>query len=248
MSFTFNGINSDTMGLFVERYPERPFPTRKQSIYDIHGRSGNLIVDEKAFSNVTQTYEVYILGGSSGFQAKASKIAHWLMSVAGYANLTDSYDPTVYRKARFTGGVSFINALNKYGKATITFDCCPQRYPVTAETLTGNLGGIYMIPENYELMDGLPLITINNWVANDTSGTIQTDTLSIVIPKIGVSQTKIYVDWETQTLYNATGYRVYSAVVTGTWDALGSNSAIITGKTTGTTTPTISIETRRWYV
>jgi phage-related protein len=80
MSFTFNGINSDAMGLFVERYPERPFPSRKQSVYSIKGRSGDLIVDENAFTNVTQTYEVYILGGSAGFQAKATAIANWLLS------------------------------------------------------------------------------------------------------------------------------------------------------------------------
>ena len=248
MSFTFNGINSDAMGLFVERFPERPFPSRKQSTYDIHGRSGNVIVDENAFTNTTQTYEVYILGGSSGFQAKASAIAHWLLSVKGYADLTDSYDSTVYRKARFIGGVSFVNSLNKFGKATISFDCCPQRYPVTGETLTGNLGDTFTVPNSSDLMDGLPLITINNWVANDTSGTFVTNTLSVTIPTIGVSQTKIYIDFERRIIYNATGYRVYSAVISGTWDALGSNATIVTTKTGGSTTPTISVDTRRWYL
>lgn len=248
MSFTFNGINSDAMGLFVERYPERPFPSRKQSIYDIHGRSGDLIVDENAFSNVTQTYEVYILGGSVGFQAKATAIAHWLLSVVGYANLTDSYDPTVYRKARFTGGVSFLNALNKFGKATITFDCCPQRYPITPEALTGVLGDTFTIPSVPELVNGLPLIAVSDWVKNDTSGTFQTDTLDITIPTIGTNQTKIYIDFETRTIYNATGYRVTSAVVSGTWNSMGSGDTIVTTKTAGTTTPTIEVLTRRWYL
>lgn len=248
MSFTFNGINSDSMGLFVEKFPERPFPSRKQSIYDIHGRSGNLIVDENAFSNTTQSYEVFILGGSTGFQAKATAIAHWLLSPAGYANLTDSYDPTVYRKARFTGGVSFLNSLNKYGKATITFDCCPQRYPSTPETLSGVLGDTFTVPNVSGLMNGFPLITINNWVKNDTSGKFETDTLEITIPQIGTNQTKIYIDFESHTIYNATGYRVYSAVVSGTWNSLGSGDTIITTKVAGSTTPTISVETRRWYV
>lgn len=248
MSFTFNGINSDAMGLFVERFPERPFPSRKQTTYNIHGRSGDLIVDENAFSNTTQTYDVYILGGSAGFQAKARAIAHWLLSPVGYADLTDSYDPTIYRKARFVEDVSFLNSLNKYGKATISFDCCPQRYPVTPESMSGNLGDTFTVPSVPDLINGLPLITINNWVKNDTSGKVATDTLEVTIPVIGTNQTKIYIDFETRTVYNATGFRVNSAVVSGTWDALGSGDTIVTTKTAGTTTPTIEVLTRRWYL
>ena len=248
MSFTFNGVKSDDMGLFVERYPERPFPTRKQTVYNIHGRSGDLVVDEDAFSNVTQTYEVYILGGSAGFQAKARAIAHWLLSPVGYASLFDSYEPTTYRKARFTGGISFLNSLNKYGKATISFDCCPQRYPLNGETLSGNLGDTFTIPTVSDIMNGLPLITIYDWVANDTSGKIETSSLEITIPTIGYSQTKIIIDFETRTIYNATGYRVTSAVVSGTWNSIGSGEQIVTTKTAGSTTPTVSVITRRWYL
>ena len=166
MSFTFNGVNSADMGLFVERYPERPFPSRKQSTYNIHGRSGDLIVDENAFSNTTQSYEVFILGGSAGFQAKATAIAHWLLSPVGYADLTDSYDSTIYRKARFTGGVSFLNALNKYGKATITFDCCPQRYPSTPESLNGVLGA--MTTNNTTNLGGVSIV-VNSAPGQDTN-------------------------------------------------------------------------------
>lgn len=255
MSFTFNGINSDTMGLFVERYPERPFPSRKQSTYAIKGRSGDLVVDENAFSNVTQNYEVYIKGGSVGFQAKASAIAHWLLSPNGYVNLTDSYDPTVYRKARFTGGVSFLNSLNKNGKATISFDCCPQRYPVTAEKLTGNLGDTFTIPTVPGIMDGYPLIVISDWITMLTKGTIETDTLEITIPLVddhqqGVIQrpTTITIDFEERTIIDGDGYVVDGATITGTWDALGSGSTIVTAQTAGSTVPTIEVFTRRWYL
>ena len=258
MSLTFNGINSDSMGLFVEKYPERPFPSRKQSVYGIKGRSGDLIIDENAFSNVTQTYEVYIKGGSAGFQAKASAIAHWLLSPSGYARLTDSYDTTVYRKARFTGGVSFLNSLNKYGKATITFDCCPQRYPVTVEKLTGVLGDTFTIPTVSGIMDGYPLIVINGWITYFTRGSIETDTLSIDIPRVPyhgqgviVTPTTITIDFEERTIIDGDGYVVDGATITGTWDAVGSGETIVTTLTehpTGYATPTIELYTRRWYL
>lgn len=248
MSFTFNGINSDTMGLYVEKYPDRPFPSRKQNVFQIHGRSGDLIVDENAFSNVTQNYEVFILGGSQGFQARASAIANWLLSPVGYADLTDSYDPTVYRKARFIGGIEFVNSLNKYGKATIAFDCCPQRYPVTPETLNGVLGDTFTIPNTAYLVNGLPLISINNWVANNTSGTIVSGGLTITIPKLSTNENTIFVDFETRTIFNDAGDRITDATVSGTWSALGSGDTIVTTKTTGSSTPTIEVKTRRWYL
>ena len=245
MSFTFNGINSETLGLFVEKYPERPFPSRKQSSYDIHGRSGNLIVDENAYTNVTQTYEVYILGGTTGFQQRASQIAHWLLSVVGYANLTDSYDSTVFRKARFTGGVSFLNSLNKFGKATISFDCCPQRY--STEKLTGNLGSTFTIPNSNALMDGLPLITLSNW-STTNRGSITTPTMQISIPQLLTPQSKIYIDFEKQSIYNGSGTILTDITTTGTWDAVGDGDQIVTVQIgTGTTVP-VAVEPRRWCV
>ena len=247
MSFTFNGINSDTMGLYVEKYPDRPFPSRKQNVFQIHGRSGDLIVDENAFSNVTQNYEVFILGGSQGFQARATAIANWLLSPVGYADLTDSYDPTVYRKARFIGGIEFVNSLNKYGKATIAFDCCPQRYPSTAEVLTGVLGDTFTIPNTANLVKGLPLISTGAWAANDTAGTIATNSLSITIPQLSTSQSAIYIDFETHTIFNVSGDRITSATITGTWSALGGGDTIVTTKTHGTA-PSIEVKTRRWYL
>lgn len=257
MSFTFNGINSDDMGLFVERYPERPFPTRKQSVYDVHGRSGSIIVDENAFKNVTQTYEVYIKGGSAGFQAKASAIANWLLTPTGYANLTDSYNTTVYRKARFTGGVSFLNALNKYGKATISFDCCPQRYPSTPETLSGVFGDSFTVPNVTGIMNGYPLITFTDWYTNWTKGTIQTDSILITLPRttnhqpgITIETTTLYVDFEKQIVYDGWGYVVDSVTISGEWKPVSSNETIITTDTSGSgfPAPTIEVQTRRWYL
>lgn len=246
MSITFNGITSDSLGLYVERFSERPFPSRKQSIYQIHGRSGDLIVDENAFSNVTQNYEVYIRGGAQGFQAKAKAIANWLLGPAGYCDLVDSYDPTIYRKARFIGGVNFVNSLNRFGRATLSFDCCPQRYPLPDEVLTGVLGDTFTIPNVPTLMSGYPMIEISNWTANDVSGTIVASGLTITIPQQSETHS-IFIDFETRTVFNESGDRI-EATISGTWVQLGSGDTIVTTKTTGTTAPAISVNTRRWYL
>ena len=125
------------------------------------------------------------------------------------------------------------------------FDCCPQRYPSTAEVLTGVLGDTFTIPNTANLVKGLPLISTGAWAANDTSGTIVTNSLSITIPQLSTSQSAIYIDFETHTIFNVSGDRITSATITGTWSALGGGDTIVTTKTHGTA-PTIEVKTRRW--
>lgn len=245
MSFTFNGICSDDLGLIVERYPSRPFPKRKVDSYSVAGRSGDLLIEQDAWSNVTQEYAVFINGN---FQQNAQAIAYWLLNANGYCVLTDSYDnSSTYRMARYIGGVQFLNALNKYGKATITFDCCPQRYPTTEEILEGNFGSTFTFPSHTNMQKGLPLLTIPS-LTMDASGIIETDTLRIVIPAQSSTINSVFVDWETQSVGTLQyGKRVSAVSISGTWKPLGDGDEIETTLETGSGI-TIRVNTRRWYL
>ena len=209
MSFTFNSISSDTMGLIVEKYPPRPFPARKVNIFNVPGRNGDLIVDQNAFENVIQEYEVYIKGGA--FQTKASAIANWLLSPACYQRLEDSYDPTVYREARFVGGVDFINSLNKYGRATIQFDCKPQRFPITPEVLTATITSsstVNVTVPNSDGMFGCPLILFERGVSTGShkvrAGIASTNGMEIEMYIVTNNAAgAVYLDFENATAYPA---------------------------------------------
>lgn len=141
MSLSFAGVSSDSVNVVVERYPVRPIPARKIQTQEIPGRNGDLLFDENAYANVDQTYEIYVrhtLG--SNFQQSCIKAAEWLLTPVGYQRLTDSYDPSVFRLAYFSGPVDVSNALNQLGRTTITFSCKPFRYLVAgadAVTITG---------------------------------------------------------------------------------------------------------------
>ena len=91
MSFTFDGINCETLNLYVEKFPDRPVPRRKTTTYSVPGRSGDLIVDEDAWENVIQPYEVYVKGDTVDMQTRVSAIAAWLVGSAGYKVLTDKW-------------------------------------------------------------------------------------------------------------------------------------------------------------
>lgn len=252
MSFTFNYVNSDDLGLVVEKYPDRVFPQRKAEVFDIPGRSGDLVVDDDAFSNVVQPYEVYISGGVSGMQQRAREIAHWLLNAKGYGRLTDSYTPGVYRNARVVGGASFLNALNKFGRGVLEFDCKPQRFPTDEEVLTGTFGTSFAIVRAGELFDGYPLIEISNFTTA-CSGYLKvinaqgTTLCTITIPEQTEDRSIITIDFETEAISGLPS-RPLAVTINGKMTKLGLGCTIQTVLETGTTPPTVNIKTRRFYL
>lgn len=128
MGFTFNDYNCENFGVYVEKYPERQIPKKKYSEYNVPGKSGKVFVPQGGYENVVQTYEVYVKGGVTGFQARAAQISHWLLTPDEPCVLRDTYDPNVFRYATYIGGVNWENSLNKYGKVKVSFDCSPLRY------------------------------------------------------------------------------------------------------------------------
>lgn len=125
---TFNGINSDEIGVIVERIPNRFVPRRRITEQEVAGRNGNLLLVDKSFPNVAQEYEVYLSAERVGLPEVARACAEWLCAPSGYAMLTDSYDTTVYREAYLVDGFNIENALNKFGRCTIEFSCKPQKW------------------------------------------------------------------------------------------------------------------------
>lgn len=229
MSFTWNSINCESLGMYVEKFPNRPFPQRKVTTYSVRGRSGDLIVDENAYTNVTQEYEVFVKGGTPGLQTRLSAIAAWLLGTAGYADLTDTYDTTIYRRARVANAVDFLNSLNQFGKATLQFDCQPQRYPVVDEVLTGTFYAYNPLtltyPSGTGLLPAYPKIELLNKGATDflhvTAGNLTVNIGSTA------AIAKIVIDFETQSVYNAyNNTRPYYTGTTGSWDMLGDGSTI----------------------
>lgn len=249
MSFTYNGINCEGYSMFVEKYPNRPIPQRKLTTYSIAGRSGDLIIDQDAYDNVIQEYEVYVKKDSIyDLQKWISLIAQWLVGSAGYHELTDSYDTTVKRFARVANAVDFVNSLNMFGRATLQFDCKPQRFPVTAEIFTGTPTDTLNYPNRSDIMPAFPKLTLSSVAANCSLKISDSNGLRIVIPARGASIATILIDWENQTVINPFNNSIPSGTsVNGTWGKLGNGSSVVITLDSGTA-PTYSLDTRRFYL
>lgn len=123
----WHGKSSDDVHVIVERCPDVIVPSRKHEKISITGRSGDLLVEQDAYENVLQRYEIYVSAEAPRLATISHTVVEWLM-VKGYQRLEDSYWLDTFRMASYTGGTEIANILNRFGRATIEFDCKPQRF------------------------------------------------------------------------------------------------------------------------
>jgi len=132
-SFTFNGVSSETIGLYVGGQNTFGAPQRDVTKVSISGRNGDLVRDNGRFLNSEISYNVVAM---ENFAETAMAVRNWLLSVIGYARLEDTYHPDHFRMARVSDTISFeTSAYNLTGKAQIVFDCKPQRFLKSGETV-----------------------------------------------------------------------------------------------------------------
>lgn len=151
-TFTYNGTSSSTYGIFIEHRPVMSFPKRVIESIAVPGRSGNLLFDTGAYENVTVTYQVAYKGS---VRPTGVDIATWLYQ-NDYLTLTDTYEPSYFRKAVYVSPLNVTDIINVAGRATITFDCKPQRYLLSGLTVLSPTNGS-SISNAYQ--PALPIVT-----------------------------------------------------------------------------------------
>lgn len=127
--FVFAGQSSLDHRMVVEYCPSYPAGQRSVTKATIPGRNGDEVQDDGTYANVVQPYEVWFNGQPfGGFNAGAARVANWLLGPKGYQRLEDSYDPETYRMALFAGPMDMANWMLRRGRATLEFDCKPERW------------------------------------------------------------------------------------------------------------------------
>lgn len=225
----WHGKSSDDIGVIVERYPSVTIPTRKQEKISIPGRSGDLIIEQDAYENYTQRYDVYVSAEQPRLTTVSHIVAEWLM-VKGYQRLEDSYWSDTFRLACYKGGTSIENVLNRFGRATIEFDCKPQRYYKS--------GDLPLILENGQQLANSSPFTAKPLlhISGSGSGTVSDGTNTLTLTDCD----DITVDCDIMQIYQGTTNK--NNVGAGAFLALGKESTITW--TGGITAVTL---TPRWW-
>lgn len=239
----YNGISTKDVGIIVETFPDREYPEREIDFVHVPGRDGDIAQDLGSYKNVTRTYNIAILADDEHpFQYIAAKISKWLHSGIGYCRLEDSYEPEVYRMAAYVEGSNVTSLLRQAGRATINFNCKPQRYLKSGESSMFAYGNYTL--ENPTDQYAKPLIKINT---GSGEGTV---TINDIVITLGSDLNgEIYIDCEEQVCYRYSGGSIVSCdnSVSLSADTFPSLKPGI--NTTSYTSPVVSLEiTPRWYI
>lgn len=124
----FNNQSSHDLGIKIERFPNYETPEKDYDVIHVPGRNGDVIIDKGTFLNVPRRYQISVATTGNDFYKVINPIAEWLHSSSGYARLEDSYEPDYYRLAVYRESNSIENIFDDAGRATISFDCKPQRF------------------------------------------------------------------------------------------------------------------------
>lgn len=195
---TWNGVTSDSLGIFVEAAPSYRKPRRKVDKYSIPGRSGDIIRQQDAWENVDQPYKIFAGDGTQHSVPGAfSDVASWLYGPSGYQRLEDDFDMDHFRLAQFVGPFDVENIMTRVGMATVTFDCKPQRFLTSGETpVTLSLAGEITNPTAFTAR---PLLLVTG------GGLAGTVTVNGTVFTISDTTSQIYIDCETMDCYDGSG-------------------------------------------
>lgn len=126
---TYNGTASNSLGILIVNSDSEVSAGRNLTKIKVPGRNGDVIIDNGNYNTVKVSYEI---GITSYTETNFQKIAKWLTEPTDYAKLSESEKPGIYRMAIFSGDLSATkSALAAKGKATLTFECRPEKFVVT---------------------------------------------------------------------------------------------------------------------
>jgi len=132
--FTLNGTDSRDFGVYISGQGTFSAPQMAYNVIEVPGRNGALIGSEKRLLNLQLTYPAFIY---SNFKQNIADFRNFLLSQVGYQRLQDSYHTTEFRMALYEGAFEpEVVPKNNAGRFEIVFNCKPQRFLVSGETVT----------------------------------------------------------------------------------------------------------------
>lgn len=128
--FIYNGVSSDTLGIKIKSKNVYSSPKSDISLITIPGRNGDILSSNKRYPNVNLSYTCFLPAQSIDELAiKIRNVKKWLYEDSeNYHILSDTFEPSFFRKAAFISKLDISDQANKIGIFTITFSCMPFRY------------------------------------------------------------------------------------------------------------------------
>ena len=164
----YNGKNLREFGITIEHLPESVHPQRRGDAYRIAGRNGTRRREDGTFENYDQPYDVWFkdFAANRDVYQLSRDLAGFLLGSSDFCRLEDTYEPDVFRLACYAGPMNVAAVLRRYGRATLVFDCLPERYLKSGEkaiTVMENVASTDVVSFDLENPTGMlarPLVRV----------------------------------------------------------------------------------------
>ncbi len=133
-TLTFNGKTAASFGLRIGGVNTYDGQEREVQLYTVPGRIGAVYpaLDLSQIPNEVREYNagLYLRASTpDAVQHRMAEIRDWLMNSGGYAELSDSYEPSLYRRAFFVGNFAPIRkGAGQNFEIPLRFSCDPRRF------------------------------------------------------------------------------------------------------------------------
>lgn len=222
----YGGEASDDYGMVISEAPTFERPERKQTVYNVPGRNGNVIFQEDAWNDVVRSYKVWLSTTDKiDLDTSVDAFMAWLNSQKGYVRLEDSFEPEVYRLAYYSGGNDVTNEMMLYGQSTLKFTCRPERFYKSGEQPITVSNGSQIF--NMTKFSSKPLIHIETSSLKNITVGIGGVAITAVVSDY------INIDCETMNAYRLASENKNSDI-SGTFPTInpGTNAITVTGSAT----------------
>ena len=188
-SLYIDGVNSADFGVFVTEAGIYDAPQRIFQMYQVPGRSGDLVYDTGAYANIVIRYPCIIY---ESFNERVKDWQNFVLSKKGYCRIVDSFKPEEYRLGVFSGEFSIKKSERTIGTFDMEFNCKPQRFWRSGDREINVVSGeVIFNPTSH---DAKPIIDVYGY------GTLSVGSETITIAEYTGSH--VIIDSEMQDCYS----------------------------------------------
>ena len=126
-TFTFNGKANTDFGLRVAEGKKISTSSLDVERVSVQGRDGELLISNNRLNSAELSFPVNFVKENGLIATEVYRISEWL-NVAGYKDLTISYDPDFIYRAAYLETFSIEETMRQFGKTTINFVCYPVKF------------------------------------------------------------------------------------------------------------------------
>lgn len=126
-TFIFNGKKNTEFGLRVAEGKKITTSSLDVERVSVPGRDGELLISNNRLNSAELSFPVNFVKEKGLIATEVYRISEWL-NVAGYKDLTISYDPDFIYRAAYLETFSIEETMRQFGKTTINFVCYPVKF------------------------------------------------------------------------------------------------------------------------